>query len=243
MPKPFFYAGIAAALLLACASAVEAVHEILGSAGGVLPASGMHPLVARSAVALLAGAGLIVAFTISPIFVRMASLLAARNLFGAFLALFSASATAACVAAVLFLHLRAGVAPPASQGGIAEVLAAGWLAAGALGSVSFLTLRPYFRIQASRLLANLVLLPVPLFCILLVQETRSRTLSVNSPGSFVFAALIAVLFTAIALHCVRHRHLFIEVTSIRKLLDPRVDLRSGGGAKPIAVAGDVAFDS
>jgi hypothetical protein len=44
-----------------------------------------------------------------------------------------------------------------------------------------------------------------------------------------------VLFFAIAVHCIRHRHMFIETTNLRELLDTRIDRSS-----PI---GGVAFDS
>ena len=47
---------------------------------------------------------------------------------------------------------------------------------------------------------------------------------------------MAVLFFAIAVHCIRHRHMFIETTNLRELLDTRVDRSS----RPI---GSVAFDS
>jgi hypothetical protein len=46
-----------------------------------------------------------------------------------------------------------------------------------------------------------------------------------------------MLFFSIAVHCVRHRHIFIEMTNLRELLEPRVD---PGRAKAV---GRVAFDS
>lgn len=244
MPKPFFYAGIAVALLLACVSAAEAVRETESASVSFRGAVVLQPLSTPSAVAVLAAAGLIVALAISAIFVRMASLLAARNLFAAFLSLFSIAATFALLSGVLFLHVRAAVAPRATSDGLVQMLSAGWLVAGALASVTFLSLRPYFRIQASRLLANLVLLPLPLFFLLVLQEARGGgSLRASSAGSFIFSALVAVLLSAIALHCIRHRHLFLEVTNLRELLDPKIDPRISGGGHHVRVGGDVAFDS
>ena len=45
---------------------------------------------------------------------------------------------------------------------------------------------------------------------------------------------------AIAVHCVRHRHLFLEMTNLRELLDSRVDPAGRGTRRHI---GGVAFDS
>ena len=49
----------------------------------------------------------------------------------------------------------------------------------------------------------------------------------------------AILFVSIAIHSIRHRHLFLEMTNLRELLDSRVDPASRHG-RPI---GGVAFDS
>jgi hypothetical protein len=242
MPKPLFYTGTVVALLLACLSGFEAVREMGGGAVSFRGALLQQPMGASS-VALLAVCGIAVALAISAIFVRMASLLAARNLFAAFLSLLAIAGTFSLLTSVLFLHVRAAVAPRGLSDGLVQLLAAGWLVAGVLASVTFLSLRPYFRIQASRLLANLVVLPLPLFALLVVQEAdRGGSLRASTAGSFVFSAVIAVLFTAIGLHCIRHRHLFIEVTSLRELLDSRVDPRNTSGRHP-RVNGDVAFDS
>ncbi|HVR40503.1 MAG TPA: hypothetical protein VMU84_15510 [Thermoanaerobaculia bacterium] len=44
--------------------------------------------------------------------------------------------------------------------------------------------------------------------------------------------MLAVLFFSIAVHCIRHRHLFLEMTNLRELLDSRS-----------RTIGHVAFDS
>ena len=63
-------------------------------------------------------------------------------------------------------------------------------------------------------------------------------LPATTPASIVFFAVVAMLFFSIAVHCVRHRHMFIETTNLRELLEPRVDPARSG--RPI---GGVAFDS
>jgi hypothetical protein len=55
----------------------------------------------------------------------------------------------------------------------------------------------------------------------------------------VFFSVLGVLFFSIALHCIRHRHLFLEMTNLRELLDTRVH-PAGSGGRPI---GGVAYDS
>jgi hypothetical protein len=60
-----------------------------------------------------------------------------------------------------------------------------------------------------------------------------------TPASLVYFAVVSVLFFSIAVHCIRHRHLFLEMTNLRELLDSRVD-PAGRPGRPI---GGVAFDS
>jgi len=111
-------------------------------------------------------------------------------------------------------------------------------------SLSMLALRPYFRIQASRVLSALVFFPLPLFLLMLMQELFTKTspapLPASSPASLVFLAVLSVLFFAISIHCIRHRHLFLEMTNLRELLDTRVDPTGRGNRRTI---GGVAFDS
>ena len=109
-------------------------------------------------------------------------------------------------------------------------------------ALSFFALRPYFKIQASRFLSALVFFPLPLFMLILVQElfvaASIAPLPATTPASIVFLGVVAMLFFSIAVHCVRHRHMFIEMTNLRELLEPRID--PGRGARAV---GRVAFDS
>ena len=246
MPKILFYGGTAFCLFLALTSAAEAVRELgaggmafaaLEAGGKTLPRAPWAIL-----VALLAGLGS------AAIFLRMAALLAARNLFGAFLAVFSVTGAVVSLAALLLLQSRIYVlsqtaAPVAS---LLELHFAGSLVLGYFVSVSLLALRPYFRVQASRFLSVLVSFPLPVFGVVLVQElfaTASPSpLPPVSPASLAFFAIVSVLFFAIAVHCIRHRHLFIEVTNLRELLAGRSDPSERPAGRPIRLGG-AAFDS
>jgi len=237
MPKPLFYIGTASCVFLALSAVASVVRQLEGATVAFLGVRGTGMIGGAVAgwamvMALLAAAG------VAAILVRMAALLAARNLFGAFMALFSVCAAIVSLAWVVVLQVRMlsmvrqGLAISGSVGQMhfAAVLMLGYFVA-----LSFLALRPYFRIQASRFLSALVFFPLPLFLVILAQElfvTASRALVPSStPASMVFLATIAMLAFAIAVHCMRHRHMFIEMTNLRELLEPRVDpaRRSIGG--------------
>ena len=240
MPKFLFYLGSGFCLFLALSSGAGLIAQLDGSPVAFVAVRG--PVVTASAasgwaivVALAAG------IACCAILVRMSALLAARNLFGAFLALLSTTAALVSLAWTLVLEtqmvMQARGALPSYA--LAQFHFAALLMLGCFVSLTFLTLRPYFRIQSSRVLSALVLFPFPLFCLILVQELfvapSSGALPATSPASQVFFAIVAVLFFSIAVHCIRHRHLFIETTNLRELLDSRVDRNA-----PI---GGVAFDS
>lgn len=231
MPKILFYTGTAFCLLLALASVGEAAGDLSdGTVGFVaLPQS------AAGAWAILAA--LATGLGIAALFLRMAALLAARNLFAAFVAVLAVTGATATLAAVLLVQWR--VTAGAELG---EVHFAALMAFGFFLSLSLLTLRPYFSIQASRFLSAMVFFPLPLFLMILGQEMfvtpSPAPLPVSTPASDVYFAVLALLFAAIAVHCIRHRHLFLEMTNLRELLDTRVDPASRHGR-----IGGVAFDS
>jgi hypothetical protein len=193
-------------------------------------------------VALIAGLAAAV------IFVRMAALLAARNLFGAFLALICVAGAIASLSAVLLLQSRMLVlvrhGTQASERWLSEMHLVGFLVLGYFVSLSLLSLRPYFRIQASRMLSILVFLPLPIYALVVAQELFVRAsaapLPASSPASLGYFGIVSILFFAIAVHCIRHRHLFLEMTNLRELLEGRFDPTARGTRRPI---GGVAFDS
>lgn len=241
MPKLLFYAGTAFCLLLALISGAEAARELRNGtlAFAALPAGG--EAVWAIVAAFLTG------LAISGLFLRMAALLAARNLFAAFVALLAVTSATVTLAAVLFLQWRmtalAGEADAAGGGPLDEIHFAAFMALGFFVSLSILSLRPYFSIQASRFLSALVFFPLPLFVLIVAQEMFIRTsaapLPAASPASRTFFGVLAVLFVSVAVHSIRHRHLFLEMTNLRELLDSRVDPTS----RPKRSIGGVAFDS
>ncbi len=234
MPKVLFYSGTAFCLFLALTCAAEVARELrLGESSFVaLPAA------ANALWAIVAA--LIAGIAIAALFLRMAALLAARNLFAALVAILSVTAATASLAAVLLVQWRI-----ATVGGsqLDEIHFAGFMAVGFFVSLSLLSLRPYFSIQASRFLSALVFFPLPLFGLVLVHEmfvaASPAPLPAPSPASRVFFSVLSLLFLSIAVHCIRHRHLFIEMTNLRELLDSRVD----PGSRPQGRIGGVAFDS
>ncbi|HEV7242752.1 MAG TPA: hypothetical protein VGQ36_26220 [Thermoanaerobaculia bacterium] len=233
MPKLLFYTGTAFCLFLALTSAAEAARQLRdGALSFVALPPGPYAVWAIVA-AFVSG------LAIAALFLRMAALLAARNLFAAFVALLSLTAATGALASVLFLQWRM------LEGGthLAEIHFAAFLVLGFFVSLSILSLRPYFSIQASRFLSALVFFPLPLFVLIVAQEMFLRVstppLPSASPASRVFFAVLAILFVSIAIHSIRHRHLFLEMTNLRELLDSRVDPASRHG-RPI---GGVAFDS
>ncbi|HKO59089.1 MAG TPA: hypothetical protein VJ276_24700, partial [Thermoanaerobaculia bacterium] len=166
MPKVLFYAGTAFCLFLALGSAAESARQLRG-ASLTFAALGPFgaPAVARAAwtvvVALLAG------FATAAIFVRMAALLAPRNLFGAFFAVFSAIGSMLTLSATMLLQWRMVVTASPLLG---ELHFVACLLLGFFVSLTLLSVRPYFRIQASRVLSALVSFPLPIFALIVVQE-------------------------------------------------------------------------
>jgi hypothetical protein len=244
MPRILFYAGTAFFLFLALSAATDAVQQLQGSNIAFVAVQGAHVSTSANAgwaivVALLAGVAC------AALLVRMAALLAARNLFGAFLALFSVAAAVTSLIWLLFLQTRMLTLARhgTGSGAAGELHFAAVLMLGYFVSISLLALRPYFRIQASRVLSALVFFPLPLFLLIVMQElfvsTTSSMLPARSPASLVFFAVLAMLFLAIAVHCIRHRHMFLELTNLRELLDARIDPASRpAGGRPVRVAFD-----
>jgi len=225
MPKTLFYAGTVVCLFLALISGVEAASEFRDAQLSfvALPAS------ASAAVEIFAA--LAAGLAIAALFLRMTSLLAARNLFAAFVAVVAVSCATATLVGVLLVQWRVTTVGGAQ---LAELHFTAVMVLGFFVSLSLLTLRPYFSIQASRFLSALVFFPLPLFVLMLAQEmfvsASPAPLPQATPASSVFFAVLALLFLSIAVHCIRHRHLFLEMTNLRELLDSRAHRGIGGVA-------------
>jgi len=243
MPKTLFYIGIVCCVFLAVASAGVLAQQIEGTPVSFIAIHGRTVISGAAAVGAIVVA-LLAAVAVASILLRMAALLAARNLFGAFLALVAVGASVVSLAWVVLLQLRilALVRHHTPIGtGLGEMHLAAVMMLGYFVTLAFLALRPYFRIQASRFLSALVFFPLPLFLLIVVQEVfvaaSAAPLPATTPASAVFFGVVAMLFFSIAVHCVRHRYIFIEMTNLRELLEPRVD---PARAKTV---GRVAFDS
>jgi hypothetical protein len=233
MPKFLFYVGTGFCLFLALSAAAGLAAQLDGGAmsfvairGGAV--TGSSTAAWSILVALLAG------MAVAAILVRMASLLAARNLFGAFVALLSTTAAMLTLAWTLLLQSRMIMLARhrAAWDAAGQLHFVAFLMLGCFLSLTFLALRPYFRVQASRVLAALVFFPFPLFCLILVQElfvsTPLQPMPPATPASVVFFGVVSLLFFLLAVHCIRHRHMFLEMTNLRELLDSRA--RIGGVA-------------
>ncbi|HSP34752.1 MAG TPA: hypothetical protein VLU46_10595, partial [Thermoanaerobaculia bacterium] len=237
MPKFLFYTGTAFCLFLALTSAAESLREVQGTtmAFAAVQTSGAFSVRAPWAIVV----GFIAGLAVAVIFVRMAALLAARNLFGAFLALFCITGAIASLTGVLLLESRmlAAAHRPAVLQLLSEMHLVGFFVLGYFVSLSLLAMRPYFRIQASRMLSALVFLPLPIFALVMAQElfvhASTAPMPARTPASLVFFSVVSILFFAIALHCIRHRHLFLEMTNLRELLEGRFDPTLRGTPRPI----------
>jgi hypothetical protein len=238
MPKLLFYAGTGFCLFLALSSAAGFAVQLENGTVSFVAVHGAG-VTSTAAAAWSIVVALVAGMAAAAILVRMAALLAARNLFGAFVALLSITAAMLSLAWTLLLQSRMLMLARQRAGwdGLAQLHVVALLMLGCFVSLTFLSLRPYFRVQASRVLAAMVFFPFPLFCLVLLQElfvsTTFGPLPPATPASLVFFAVVALLFFAIAVHCIRHRHMFLEMTNLRELLDSRAHRGIGG----------VAFDS
>lgn len=222
MPRTMFYAGVFFCGMLALAAAVQSFFALWVA----FPISASVTL----SVALVI---LLATVPVAALFLRMASLLAARNLFGALFATFAiaCAAVASGVFAVLQIHNAlvnqrlAGVistlpidfAPAPIQLNLATGYATAFFLA-----IALIALRPYFQVQSSRFLSALVVMPLVAFVWVLGEQmlVAGALEILRSPVFVISMMLVAVVFASIAIHSIRHRPLFVEVTNLRELLDP-----------------------
>lgn len=251
MPKILFYAGTVVCLFLALMSAGEVVSQLRDGELSFVALPGTTDAVGAILAAFAAG------LAIAALFLRMAALLAARNLFAAFLAVVAVGCATVALVTVLMLQWRMTTISGAQYGGaqfaqlgsaqlsgeqLGEVHFTALMVLGFFVALSLFTLQPYFSIQASRFLSALVFFPLPLFVSLMANEMFVEASPAPLPlarHASVFLSMLSLTFFSIAIHCIRHRHLFLEMTNLRELLDTRVD----PSARPGRAIGGVAFDS
>lgn len=241
MPKPLFYLGVIFSSLIAVLAVSAASAQFSPAEPQLL--QDLNPL---RPISLL-----VLAVPVAALFLRMASLIAARNLFAAQFAVFAIACTtlgAGLLSTVQFraLVMMKGNAIPAAVEALSELQLVVLYALGFFFSIALLSIRPYFRLQG-RALAAMVLIPAPLYLAMLAEQyvtapAMESSLGVTSVLTSLYLLLVAATFAAVSVHCVRHRHLFVEVTNLRAMLDTRaaVPVRPRNGFR---FDGSVAFDS
>jgi hypothetical protein len=240
MSRTLFHIGITACILAALLGITAVARFAID--GAAVPVAG--PAAAPTLLVLIGAT-----FGVAALLLRVASMMAARNLFAALLAgsAIASASLLAVVAAVLRYPVRVTrvIADEAVAGDAAAVLSE----AAAFGSaffvaVTLLALRPYFRLHAQFLAP---LLPLP--ALLLVTGVAAhafgstfRLLPVGSLASAAFVTAVAAFLLSFAIHCTSHRRLFTEVTNLRSMLEPRFD-PAGRRLRPRMPLDGIAYDS
>jgi len=236
MPRGLFLVGVVASALIGVLAVVYAFAAFLSPATGseTLGSSG-NPAAPLFLLAMLA-----CVFPVAAVFARIASLLAVRNLYQA---LFASVALACTLLTVCFLSISSlrlairvrgpvGAEHTASIGQLVEQVLVSYYALGLFLSVLLIAIRPWFSIQASGILAGLLVLPSFLFGWIVVEEhllapVTTLSAAFRSAPSFAFFLIVAAIFFGIAAHCLAHQHYFLEVTNLREILDEPRSSRGG----------------
>lgn len=244
MPKSLFYGGVVSCALVAIMLVAHAGGQwtVDSSLAQILSGGPLFGTNSFAPIWLM-----ILSVPVAAMFLRMCSLLAARSLFAGLMGIFAVASSglaAVYVASVQFrMTLLLRNAASLSRERLAEALRpladqqlTGYVVLGWFLSVTFLSMRPYFKMHSNPFFAALVYFPAPLFLLTVAEEMSVLT---GTTASVIFWLILAILFIGIALHGLRHRHLFIEVTNLRELLDSRIDPAHRG----MAIGRGMAFDS
>jgi len=249
MPKSLFYLAVIFLLLGAVLLGGAVIDR--GVTGEWLEVASVQLLRGSTTTGVVAV--MLLSIPVAAFFLRMASLVAPRNLFASLFAIFATCSAAVSAGLFAALDFRAALlerqaALTAAQFDTLDMLlelrlATLWALGFFLATV-FLSTRPYFKIQG-RALAMMAALPLPVFFLILLNRfvvPEGPSMAVTFATALLLL-LFATLFAAIAVHGLRHRHLFIEVTNLRELLDVRVDpaaekhpprIPLGGNSVPLA---------
>lgn len=247
MPKSLFYLGVIFSMLAALLLLGAVVDR--GLTGDWLEVSSVQLLRGSTTRSVLAV--MLLSIPVAGFFLRIASLIAPRNLFAAFFAIFatcSAAVSAGLYAGLDFrasLYERRGELTPGQADNLDMMLELRLATLWALGfflATMFLATRPYFRLHG-RALPIAVAMPLPVFLLALLSRYAApdwmAIVSLLLTG--LLLALFALLLVAAAVHGLRHRHLFIELTNLRELLDGRLE-REQRPAREFPFSGGVAYD-
>ncbi|MGA7615052.1 MAG: hypothetical protein WBX15_07715 [Thermoanaerobaculia bacterium] len=248
MPKTLFYAGVVSCAVfswLGLRDAAACLVRVLR--GEAVP--GTLPGIPGGLILLLALLVMITA--VSALLLRMASLLAARNLFSSFFAAFSIAGAALLSVFTTALGYRvatlaSSAVPTPDISAIRQIHAAAAWGTAFFVSLMILSLRPYFRIHA-RLLTSISLLPASFFVLALAQEIALPqsvgVFGLRSWSAALFLVSISLFLLSIAVHCTFHRHMYVEVTNLRLLLESRFDASSGKRDRFSFGNGGIAYNS
>ncbi len=161
---------------------------------------------------------LLITIPVCALYLRIASLIAVRNLFAAVLSMTATSCALLSGLFLLALKLERDVLSglESHQLGLELSIVAGHLVA-IFSSLTFITLLPYFGLH-NRTVAALTLTPAAFYLLVLAEKFGYQWSFGGALASAGFLSAIAVTSSAIAIYSLRHRHPFLEVTSLRDLL-------------------------
>lgn len=216
MPRPLFYIGVVLSAVISAMLLATVIEQILH--GGPLPYDQtiVHGLSSHGSSEVILV--VLMAIPVCALYLRIASLIAVRNLFAAVL---SVCAISCALLSGLFLfslklerEVLAGL--DGTLIGLNLAVVAGHLVAIFL-SLTYVTLLPYFALH-NRSVAALTLTPAMLYLLVLAEKFVHRWTMGEAIASTLFLVSLAGTSLAIAVHSLRHRHPFLEVTSLRDIL-------------------------
>lgn len=235
MPKSLFYLAIVFLLLAAVLLGAAVIDR--GLTGDWLEVSSVQLLRGSTTTGVIAV--MLLSIPVAAFFLRMASLVAPRNLFAALFAVFATCSAAVSAGLYAGLDFRASylersrlltLAQADTLDMILELRLATLWAVGFFLATVFLSTRPYFKLQG-RVLAAVVSFPLPVYFLILLHQLAIPSSAGVAVATAILLLLFAFLFIAIGVHGLRHRHLFIEVTNLRELLDTRIDPGTSPGSR------------
>jgi len=237
MPKLLFYAGVAFALVVAALAAVEVVHVTSGHGAAVPGVSESSPDPAGSPLTLIAA--LIMTFPIAALLVRIASLIASRDLFGAFATLFSVAGATLAVVAIALLRLSAIARASGGMQQIIDLDLIAWQVLGLFLSIALLSTRSFFSLR-SPTIGAVVCLPAPIFLGALLQRVLTGSAPVQAAAGFF--GTTALSLALIAGYSIRHRHRLLETTSLGDLMTKGFRGSASGAGGSVGIDGGIALD-
>lgn len=227
VPRILFYIGIALSLAIALMLIATVAEQVMGAELRSYDVTVVQGLASHGSSEIV----LVVLITIPicALYLRIASLIAVRNLFAALLSMTAISCALLSGLFLLALKLEREVLAglDGQQIGTNLSIVAGHLVA-IFVSLTFVTLLPYFGLH-NRTVAALTLTPASFYLLVLAEKFIYRWSFGGELASAGFLLSIAATSSAIAIYSLRHRHPFLEITNLRDLL--------GGAVQPLGMSG------